>query len=103
MSKEVHVDCEIRSMTIMENTLNQMRISYNVKNADTFTITRPYHNIVINGKKGKVSYDDMDKKYVEKILQNYTVNWYKDRAIREGNEIREEVQANGEIHIHVIR
>jgi hypothetical protein len=103
MSRSVSVVFEVRSMAIMEDTLKAMNIDYNKSNkGNVFTIKRDYNNIVINGNTNKIRSDEMDKSTVNEICKNYTVNWYKDRAIREGNEIREEVKANGEVHLHVL-
>jgi len=101
MSREVEVLFEIRSMPIMRDTLARMNLNYSESKEEILTIQRPYHNIVINGKTGQISYDESYEWDIDNIRRNYSVNWYKDELIREGNEIREEVLPNGEIHIHV--
>jgi hypothetical protein len=40
---------------------------------------------------------------VSRIKQEYTVNFYKDKCIREGNQLKEERKANGEIVLNIIR
>lgn len=103
MSAEIVILCEIRSMLIMKDTLTDMGIDYNEIRGDVLEIQRPYHNIVIDGKTGQVSLDEENSHEVDLITQRYQVNWYKDRAIREGNHIREEVKATGEVVLHVTR
>jgi len=102
MSRDVSVEFEVRSLCIMEDTLKEMEIPYSKSQKNILTIKKPYHNIVINSESGKISYDEENKNEVDILTRNYMVNWYKDQAIREGNEIREEVMANGEIHLHVL-
>lgn len=101
MSKEVQVQFEVREMFIMKETLEQMGINYQELNEHQLEIKKSYHNIVIDAQSGIIRYDDMDKKQIDKIKQGYMVNFYKDKAIREGNKVTEEVQANGEIILHI--
>ena len=103
MSDEICVQFEVRSMLIMKDTLDKLGLAYQELKGDILSIRRLYHNIKINGQTGKISYDEMDKSEIDSICQNYMVNWYKDKAIREGNEIREETNVKGEVIIHVIR
>ena len=97
MSRKVCVNFEVRSMAIMKDTLKNMGINYDELGQDEVSIHKNYHNIQINAKTGNVSYDEMDSKTVNSIKQNYMVAWYKDKAIREGMQLREERQANGEV------
>jgi hypothetical protein len=103
MSTEIQILFEIRSMLIMKDTLTEMGINYNEVSDNKLEIERPYHNIVIDSETGQVSLDEENKNEVDLITQQYQVNWYKDRAIREGNHIREEVTTTGEIILHVTR
>ena len=103
MSAEIQILFEIRSMLIMKDTLAEMGIDYNEIRDDVLEIGRPYHNIVIDGKTGQVSLDEENSHEVDLITQGYQVNWYKDRAIREGNHIHEEVTTTGEVILHVTR
>lgn len=103
MSREIKVQFEIRSALIMRDTLEQMGINYEELQKDVFSIHERYHNTVIDCENNTIKYDDMAKKNVDKVKQNYMVNWYKDKAIREGNQIKEEVTADGEILLHVYR
>lgn len=102
MSRDVSVDFEVRSIEIMKETLTAMRIGFKEQDEHRIKINKSFHDIVIDSETGKISYDEMNKSEVNKICQRYMVNWYKDRAIREGNTIQEEVMANGEVHIHVL-
>ncbi len=103
MSDEMTVKCEIRSMLIMKETLTEMGIDFKEIKGDILEIDRPYHNMVINGETGEVTLDQENKGEMDNICQKYQVNWYKDRAIREGNKVREEVLTSGEIILHVTR
>jgi hypothetical protein len=96
MSRDVKVQFAVQSMAIMKNTLTQMGIEFNEVNADQVEVSRRYHNIVFRTNT-ETSCDDMDQKFVNSIAQNYTLNAYKDRAIREGVNLREERLANGQI------
>ena len=93
---------EVRDMLIMRDTLKQMGITFDQVDDECIQIGRSYHNIMINGHDGTISYDDMNSSEVNKIKQTYMVNWYKDRAIREGMQVEQETKANGEIEIRIV-
>lgn len=103
MSEEIKVLFEVRNTLIMKDTLKEMGIDYNELSEHVVEIPRPYHNMVINGETGVVTLDEENKTEMDTICQKYQVNWYKDRAIREGNHVTEEVKATGEIVLHVTR
>jgi len=103
MSGEVCVRFEIRSMAIMKDTLKQMGIEYNDLSQDEISIRRNYHNIIINSHTGNITYDEVDNKKVDNIKQNYMVSFYKDKAIREGMQLKEEVNAKGEVVLTLTR
>jgi len=96
MSRNVHVEFSVQNMSIMKGTLAQMNIDFRETNADQIEVAKRYHNIVFKTGQ-KTTCDDMDQTFVNSIAQNYTVNAYKDRAIREGVNLREERLANGQI------
>lgn len=103
MSREVNVQFEVRNMLIMKDTLNQLGYDFNESKNNILEISRPWHPIRINGNTGSISYDEYHVSEVNKIKQTYMVNFYKDQAIREGNQVEEKVEANGEIIINIIR
>ena len=90
-------------MLIMKDTLKQMGINYEELNAEEINIHRNYNPIAINSRTGEISYDSADKHIVDDLKQNYMVNFYKDQAIREGMQLREERKANGEIHLTLLQ
>ena len=102
MSRKVVVQTEIRDMLILKDTLKQMGHSFNETNADIIEMRRSYNNIQFNTKTGNVSFDDAQINEVNKIKQAYAVNFYKDRAIKEGNQIQEVKRASGEIEIRIL-
>jgi hypothetical protein len=101
MSRKVCVQFEVRDMLIMKDTLAQMGIKFNEIDQERIEIQRSYHPIAINSKTGEISYDEMHGSDVNRIKQEYTVNFYKDKCIREGNQLKEERKANGEIVLHI--
>ena len=101
MSREIETLFEIRSMLILKDTLREMGIDYQELKGDILRIDRDYHDIVINGETGEISYDEENQQEINKIKQTYQTNWYKDNLIRQGNKITEEVTATGEVIIHV--
>ena len=103
MSCEICIQFEVRSMLIMKDTLTEMGINYEEVGTDIVEIERPYHNIRIYGETGQVSFDEIHQEDVHKICQTYQVNWYKDKAIKEGNKVREEVNTEGVVTLHVLR
>ena len=102
MSCKIVVQFELRDMLILKDTLKQMGHDFIEQNQDVVAIRRSYHNIEFNGKTGEISYDDMNTSEVNDIKQQYMVNFYKDRAIKEGMQIKETKLANGEIELHLL-
>lgn len=103
MSDDIKIEFEVRNMTIMRKTLEEMDIHFNSLSDDVVEIPRDYHNIVINGNTGEISFDTMNKNEVDIITQKYQVAWYKDNLIRQGNKVKEEVKQTGEIVLRVTR
>ena len=102
MSRKVCVQTEIRDMLILKDTLKQMGHNFTEVNADVIEMQRAYNNIQFNTKTGDVSYDDAQTNEVNTIKQTYAVNFYRDRAIKEGNQVQEVKRANGEIEIRIL-
>ena len=101
MSRKVCVQFEVRNMLIMKDTLKQMGINFNEMSEERLEIQRSYHPIAIDSKTGEISYDEMHASDVNRIKQEYTVNFYKDKCIREGNQLKEERKTSGEIVLHI--
>ena len=102
MSRKAVVQTEIRDMLILKDTLKQMGHKFNEVSADIIEMHRSYHPIQFNAKTGDVSFDDANINEVNTIKQAYAVNYYKDRAIKEGNQVQEIKRASGEIEIRII-
>jgi hypothetical protein len=102
MSTKINVQCEIRDSRILKDTLSRMNISYTEKNQDVLAIQRAYMPITFNTKTGDASYDSASTREVESIMKQYAASFCRDQAIREGNQIQEEVDANGDIIIHTL-
>jgi hypothetical protein len=85
-------------MAIMKDTLSQMGFNYQDLNESGIMIkdAKIRHGAVTITPE-TVRYDDMDEKIVNQIKQTYSVNFYRDRAIREGMQLKQEAQADGEI------
>ena len=69
MSRNVEVLFEVRSMLIMKDTLNKMGIKYRELNDGSISINKSYHNIKIDSKAGKISFDEMHLSEVNTIKQ----------------------------------
>jgi hypothetical protein len=102
MSRKVVVQTEIRDMLILKDTLKQMGHTFTETNAEIIEMRRSYNNIQFNTKTGAASYDDAQTNEVNKIKQAYAVNFYRDQAIKEGNQIQEITRATGEIEIRIL-
>ena len=100
MSRDVYVEFEVHDLAIMRDTLREMNLSF-TEQGNTLSIKRKYHNIRINGDTNQINYDEENLSEVNKIKVNYVRNWYKDCAIKEGMQLREEVNEKGEIELHV--
>jgi hypothetical protein len=103
MSEKIIIECEIRSMLIMKDTLEQMGFNYKELDDHRVQISRSYHSITIDSNTGSISCDSANKREVDKITQEYMLNFFKDKAIKEGNKFREERMANGEVELHILR
>jgi len=103
MSRLICAQFEVRNMLIMKDTLTQMNIDYKELNKDCIQIGQYRNSIKINAASGEISYDSDQERDVNSIKQNYMVNVFRDKTIREGNRVQEEVSANGDIILHVLR
>ena len=90
-------------MLIMKDTLKNMGIDYEELNQNQVRVARSYQDITIDASKGTINYDSASEHEVNRIKQNYMTNFFRDKAIREGNQLREERLANGDIRLHVTR
>jgi hypothetical protein len=102
MSRKICIQFEIRDILIMKDTLKQMGHDFVEKGQDIVQIQRSYHPIEFNAQTGEVSYDEMHVSEVDKIKQQYMLNFFKDRAIKEGNSVRETKLANGDIELYLL-
>lgn len=103
MSRKICVQFEVRNMLIMKDTLTQMGIDYEELNQNSVRIGRSYQDITIDAGKGTIKYDSASEHEVNSIKQNYQINFYKDKAIREGMQLKEERHSNGEVVLHLTR
>jgi hypothetical protein len=104
MSRKITAQFEVRNMLIMKDTLAQMGINYKELNPNCLQIGQHRSNTIkINAASGEVTYDSDQERDVNSIKQNYMVNVFRDKTIREGNRVQEEVTANGEVILHVLR
>jgi len=103
MSRGIKVQFEVRDMLIMKDALKELGYDFIEQNPELLIIKKGYQDIQIDAKQSSITYDNSDTKTVNKIKQTYTLNFYKDRAIKEGNQLREEVRENGEIVLRILR
>lgn len=94
MSRKIEVAFEVRDMLIMKDTLKQMGIQFSEEGADRLRIATSY-GITVSGT--KMNYDEVDQAQVNKIKQQYTVNFWRDKAIKEGMQLHEERNNKGEV------
>lgn len=97
MSRKINCLFEIRNMLIMKDTLRQLGYEFTDINQDCVEIAQSYNNIRIDASTGEISYDSAQEKKVNTIKQNYMVNFYRDKAIKEGMQLTQEVGQDGEI------
>jgi hypothetical protein len=102
MSRKIIVQFEIRDMLILKDTLKEMGHDFIEKSQDVVAIRRAYNDIEFNAETGNVSYDEVNVSEVNAIKQQYMVNFYKDQAIKEGMQIREQKLSNGNIELHLL-
>jgi hypothetical protein len=102
MSHKIVVQCEIRNKAILKDTLKQLGHNFKEVDQDVIEMTRAYHPISINTKTGATSLDHMNSGELEDIKGMYAVNLMKDQGIREGNQVTEEINAEGDIVIRYL-
>lgn len=102
MSGKICVQFEIRNALIMKDTLKEMGYNFDEQSEERFVIGSGYRSIEIDARNHKISFQDGNTTEVNKIKQAYMVNWYKDKAIREGNDVQTEVKSNGEIVLNIM-
>ena len=101
MSRHITVLSEVHDALILKDTLNQMGVKYTEVSDDVISIQRSYHSIMIDTNTDKISCDEANASEVEEIKYQYSINFYKDQAIKEGNSVTEEVTADGETVIYI--
>jgi hypothetical protein len=82
----------------MKNTLAQLGHEFTEQN-EILNIMKTRYPISINATTGQISFDSDQTLMVNKIKQTYSVNFFRDRAIKEGMKVQQEVLANGEIEL----
>jgi len=102
MSQKICVQFEVRESAIMRDTLKELGHDFIEPREDIMTIQASYQNITIDCNAGNITFDSASTKTVNKIKQQYMVNFYRDKAIKEGMQIQEEVKADGEVIINMI-
>lgn len=103
MSKTVHVNFAVTNTAILNKTLKQLCHSHSKRGDSIFAKIGGYRDAEFNVKTSQISFDDMDVKRVNAVKQAYTINFYKDQAIREGMQLVEEKAANGTVTLRLSR
>ena len=103
MSTEIVVNAEIRSKTILMATLKEMGLHFQEIGQNEISIGGSYHATKINCETGDIRFDDMNQNNVDKIIQNYMKEFWRDKAIQEGCQIEETVDSKGTIHMKLSR
>lgn len=101
MSRRVCVQCEVRNMLIMKDTLKQMGYQFNVESENVIQVSFPW--MEINAQEGSIHCDSMHRSTVDLVKKTYMANFYRDKAIREGNQVEEETTSKGEVILHIRR
>ena len=100
MSRKICIQTEIRDQLILKVTLKEMGFDF-TENRDVIEMHRAYHNLSINTADGSVSYDDANAGEFKKIQTQYTINFYKDKALKEGNQLVQETTSDGKIVLRI--
>jgi hypothetical protein len=87
----------------MKDTLRQLGYEFTEIAQDCIEISHNFNNIRIDASIGEISYDSAQEKKVNTIKQNYMVNFYRDKAIKEGMQLSQETGQNGEIILMLSR
>jgi len=103
MSQKICVQFEVREALIMKDTIKEMGHDFTETKQDVLTIQASYSPIVIDCNVGEIRCDSASQNTVNQIKQQYMVNFYRDKAIKEGMQLQQETKANGEIIINMIR
>jgi len=103
MSQKLCIQFEVREALIMKDTLTELGYNFTEKSQDVLSIQASYMPIVIDCNAGSITHDSAHVSMVNKIKQQYMVNFYRDKAIKEGMQVQEEVKANGDVVINLIR
>ena len=99
MSTKIVVQTEIREMTILKDTLEEMGLNHTVEN-DVVRIQNLSYPVAINLQTGDINYDSDQKGQIQDMVQQYAANWWKNECLKEGTETRQEVDTQGRIHIY---
>jgi hypothetical protein len=102
MSRKIQVQFEVRESLIMKNTLEQMGVKF-TESGDTLNFQFGHYPVSVNCETGMIEFDEVDQGKVDKLKQNYMVEFYRQQAIREGMQLKQEVNAKGEVVLHLSR
>jgi hypothetical protein len=102
MSQKLCIQFEVREALIMKDTLKEMGYDFTEAKPDVLSLRATYA-MTIDCNAGSIRFDSGDTGTVNKIKQQYMINFYRDKAIKEGMQIQEETKANGEVIINMIR
>ena len=100
MSRKIEVQFEVREMLIMKDTLEQMGISF-TESGNQLHVDGSYGGVTITD--NTMTFDSVEERRVNKVKQQYMTNFYRDKAIKEGMQIHEEVNSKGEVILTLTR
>ena len=103
MSQKICVQFEVREALIMKDTIKELGYDFTEQKQDVLTIQASYMPITIDCNIGEIRCDSASSSTVNKIKQQYMINFYRDKAIKEGMQIQQETKANGEVIINMIK
>lgn len=104
MSRSVTVNFVVKNAAIMTKTLDEMGIRHTEAGEGRIAAQiGGYKALNINVRENTLSFDDMDTSKVNAVKQNYMVNFYRDQAIREGMQLKQERNAKGDIVLTLTR
>ena len=98
MSTKIVVQTEIREAAILRDTLTEMGIKYKELNNEV-QLNQFSVPVIFNTETGQINYDSDQRSLVDDVTQQYAANFIRDQYLKEGTNVKTEIDSIGQIHI----
>lgn len=99
MSREITGTTDIRNKAILEQSLKEMKISYNEIKESVFQWGQGYDKMTIDCTTGEIRFDEMRHNELDRIKQTYSKNFILAEIAKKGHRLASVKNVGGKIEI----